>query len=255
MAAKRKRGQTKLTPEQRRERAIKANQARTAKRQAAQRAKATQRTAEPVAPEPEPEPLPPEPPPPIYHETATQLMRDVAEGIHHLERNGFSFQEYLPHRLRERFRRANSTGDRLSNFEQVALLDLRISQICERIDTAESSLRWREARAAMRKLTVAMQQGDNDAVGEAYAELNSAINRGANDADNWVEMMGVIETRRRVTETELKRIRSAHDWISAQEAMDLITLISESVARHVVDPTAKALIAGDIERAIGAAGT
>jgi hypothetical protein len=99
-----------------------------------------------------------------------------------------------------------------------------------------------------------MRSGDQVRTAETLTELNSAINRGVNDADNWAEIMQAIEVRRRVTETELRRIRAANEFMSAQEALALITLISESVNRHVDNLGAKALIAADIAAAIGASG-
>jgi len=225
----------RLSPEERRQRAQAAARARWDRQQAANRAEQTAQAVE-------------------VHAEVEDLMQDVAAGVQQVTEQGFSFRQYLPEELRDQFAQVSSNGDRLSNSEQIALLDLRISQLCSRLDTAESGRRWREVRVAMRNLTGAMQSGNTDAVGEALNALHIAINRGVHDVDNWDEMMEVIETRRRVTETELRRVRSAQEWISTQEALDLITVISESVNAHVTDPTAKALIAADIQRTIGVPG-
>jgi hypothetical protein len=181
-------------------------------------------------------------------------MSDVVQGVTRLDEHDFSFMPYLPQRLRDRFGEASASSDQLSNAQQIALVDLRVSQLLERIDTTESGRRWYETKAAMREFVVTMRSGDQVRTAETLTELNSAINRGVNDADNWAEIMQAIEVRRRVTETELRRIRAANEFMSAQEALALITLISESVNRHVDNLGAKALIAADIAAAIGASG-
>lgn len=228
------RGRSNLTPEQRTERARRAANARWSAQEASDRAETTIQA---------------------QHEDSVNLLGDTLHAMTGLASQGFDLASYVPARYRERFFEATDSNDRLNNSQQISLIDLRISMLLERIDTAESGARWQECRAAMREFTVAMQSGEPSQVSAALTALNASINRGVNDYHNWQEIFDSIEVRRRVTETEVRRIKAAEEFISTSEAFEIITLIAESVNRHVQDANAKALIQADIEAAIGAAGT
>lgn len=239
------RGRSRLSPEERRERARRAAVTRWERERAAQRAETTVHAELIRGGHQEPD---------AEHGDVEGLLGDTITALTGLADQGFNFSAYVPARYRDRFIEATESEERLSNHQMISLVDLRVSMLLERVDTAESGQRWQECKAAMRELTVAMRSGQQEAVAQAFADLNTAVNRGVADHHNWQEIMNSIEVRRRVTETELKRIKAAEEFMSAAEALEIIQVIAESVNRHVQDAVAKALVQADIERAIGAAG-
>lgn len=116
----------------------------------------------------------------------------------------------LPTRLAGKYEQAKSDPDLLALKEEISLTDVRITELLERIGEDE--------------------QKDDGAI--------------------WAAVFEAIEQRRRLVESEARRMRELSLYISAESAMLLISAIADIVRQHVHDKQALGAISGDIEKLI-----
>ncbi len=143
----------------------------------------------------------------------------------------------LPARLSERYEEALSDSAYIELRDEVALLDARVGDVLSRVDRGESG-RWiAGVKDAFKRFEKAERSRSDDApeqLEEARQELRAAINGATLDYAAWEEIYGLIEQRRKLAETERRRMVDERQMISERRAMTfagaVLALIRESVA-------------------------
>jgi hypothetical protein len=130
----------------------------------------------------------------------------------------------------------------------IALVDARIIDLLQRVDTGESSAVWQEAKATLRRFHRAQARQDPEKMREHLHVLQELIERGANDYAAWAEIGAEVERRRKLVESEQKRLVLASEMLSAEQAMHLLTVVVDVIKRHIPDAKTLRAIAGDVER-------
>lgn len=156
----------------------------------------------------------------------------------------------LPQRLRERYEQASADGDLLVMREDIALLDARLSDLLARVETGESGAAWNEAQAQLLAVRVAIKSGDARAMGAALDALSAAIRRGQADYLAWDEIKQALALRRRLVESERKRLVQLSQMITTEQAMVLVTAIVSLVHDNVTDRDALTAISNGIRRLV-----
>lgn len=64
----------------------------------------------------------------------------------------------------------------------------------------------------------------------------------------WPQIEALIETRRKLVDTESKRLKDVHAMVSVDRVMLIVSYLSDSVKRHVKDPAALTAIFTDMRR-------
>jgi hypothetical protein len=150
------------------------------------------------------------------------------------------YSAYVPERLRARYEQAEGDAELLSLRSEVALTDARLADLLSRVDTGESGQRWAELRRAYRAFIRARQAGDDETA--ALARVESLIERAGQDHQAWAEIGELIEQRRKLTESEGKRMVALRQMLSTEEAMALMHRVIDIVTRHVSDRQALSAI-------------
>jgi hypothetical protein len=156
------------------------------------------------------------------------------------------YSKYLPERLAERYQEAASDPELLSLREDVALLDARLSQLLARAGTGESAEAWARVQKALKNLRKAEAGGKPERKREARFELEDAIEAGGKDIEVWAEIGDHLERRRKLTESERKRLVDMEQMVRADQAMAFVAAVVSSVRAHVEDPKTLAAISRDI---------
>ena len=160
------------------------------------------------------------------------------------------YSKYLPERLLGRYRDALADGELLELREEVALLDARLGEVLGRVDTGESGAVWKALRGAMAAYRQATAEGDASTAGARLAELQDLIERGTADEAVWAEIRGLIADRRRLVESERKRLVEMQQMITSEQAMVLLAAVVDTIRRHVGDRDTLAAISADIGRLV-----
>lgn len=162
------------------------------------------------------------------------------------------YSKYLPARLAGRYQEAQEDADLLALREDVALTDARLADVLGRVDTGESGALWTAAQATLAAYRDAQAKAKPEQAAAAIAELSNLLNKGAGDWLAWDEIAKLLEQRRRLVESERKRLVEMKQVITAERAMLLIGAIAGIIREHVSDRAVLAAISADIGKVIGA---
>lgn len=158
------------------------------------------------------------------------------------------YSKYLPARMAENYRTALNDPDLLVMREEVALIDSRLADLLKRVDSGESGRLWLRLQETWATFMKARAANDADGMALALTEHGDILTRGAYDANAWREIGLTIEQRRKVVESERKRLVDLQQMITTEKAMALFTAIASSIREHVKDRNALSAISADLSR-------
>lgn len=145
----------------------------------------------------------------------------------------------LPKRLGERFQLAKSDPELLQLESDIALVDTRLEELLQLVDAGESGQLWARVQSAFTAFCI--HRGTEKET-TAFDALEEAIEAGATDRESWEEIVGLLEKRRKLVESERKRQVEMSQMLTAEAAMTLFATLAAAVRRHVSDETALAAI-------------
>lgn len=160
------------------------------------------------------------------------------------------YTSFLPDRLKGRYQEAAADADLLALHEEVALTDARLADVLKRVDRGDSADLWKQLKRAMDDLENMRSLGLPDS--GPLSELKRLIARGIADWAAWDEVAKLLEQRRRLVESERKRLVEMQQTITAERAMALLGVVYDVVTRHVEDKPTLAAIGADIGRLVAA---
>jgi len=158
------------------------------------------------------------------------------------------YSKALPQRMREAYTAALDDPQLLEQREQIAVLDARLLDLLGRVDTGESGALWGRLLDAKVDLIACKRANDIKGQGDALTLILDLISQGHADYRAWGELQSVLEQRKRLIESERKRLVEMQQMVTSQQAMGLISAIIESVKRNVTDRAALAAIQTDFIR-------
>lgn len=156
------------------------------------------------------------------------------------------YSRVLPARLSARYEEARQDMALLELRDEIGLVDSRIVDLLARIDTGESGAIWQALKAAYTDLLRAKHDPAKAAL--ALNAIGDLITRGHADYAAWNEIAAVLEQRRRLVESERKRLIELRDTITSGQAMVLVTALLSSIKEHVTDRQALSRIQNDFIR-------
>lgn len=157
------------------------------------------------------------------------------------------YSKALPARLAARYDEATTDPALLELRADVALLDARLADILTRVDTGESGALWTTLQNHRRDVLAAKRVGDSVAQAVALNALLETVGQGHADYRAWQEIGALLEQRRKLVESERKRLIEAQQTLTVEKAMLLIGAISGIIKAHVHDRAILAAIGRDIE--------
>ena len=161
------------------------------------------------------------------------------------------YSAYVPERLRARYEQAQDDPELLSLRSEVALVDARLADLLSRVDTGESGQRWAELRRAYRAFTRARQAGDGETA--VLATVERLIEGAGQDHQAWAEIGERIEQRRKLAESEGKRLATLQQMLTTEQALSMVQAIVDILTRHVPDKRALSAIIVELQRMAGPA--
>lgn len=156
--------------------------------------------------------------------------------------------KYLPTRLLEHYQTAIADSELLALREDIALIDARLVDLLQRVDTGESGSLWQHLQQISKKLLAAQANQDSVATTNSITELTELIQQGSSDYQIWREINKLLEQRRKQAESERKRLLDMQQYVSVEQAMILVSGLINSCKTHVKDPKSLAAISQDIAR-------
>lgn len=160
------------------------------------------------------------------------------------------YSKYLPARLTERYQEAQADTELLALREEVSLIDSRLTDLLQRVDTHEAGHWWKELRRVYKEYREAERLDDTGTMNHCIEEWGSIVQFGLNDYAAWNEVYGVLEQRRKLVESERKRLIDMQQVITSERAMLLISALVSIIQTHVSDRHTLAAISADVGKLI-----
>lgn len=149
-------------------------------------------------------------------------------------------------RFAARYETARRDSRLLDLSDEIALLDARIGDLVAALGTGESA--WGDLLTAYGRLRSAMNRKDTPAITSALADVDRLITQGADEAAAWEQIGTVLEQRRKLVESESKRLVQAQQLLTVDQAMLFVNTVLSSVREHVSDTPTLTAIQNDMTR-------
>lgn len=165
-------------------------------------------------------------------------------GLAHPNATSLRYSKVLPERLLLRYQTAAADRELLVLREEIALVDARIEDLIRRVETGESGELWRLLQQTMAE-AVKKPLATPETTLALVMEL---VDRGVADYQAWDEVSRAIEQRRRLAESERKRLVEAQQIITIEQSMALLGAVVEVVRDNIHDRKTLATISEGIRR-------
>jgi hypothetical protein len=166
----------------------------------------------------------------------------------HAFRHG-RYSKYLPTNMLPRYRQAYDDPNLLALNEEIALVDARLADLLVRVDQGESGALWLELRSAHHDLLQARH--DTAKLAAALERIGNLIQRGATDTSFSKEIGEQIEQRRRLVESERRRLVELQQYMSYEQALGMAQALLEAIRTHVEDRKVLSAISTEFARILG----
>lgn len=156
------------------------------------------------------------------------------------------YSKDLPTRLAARYQEAITDPDLLNLTSEIQLTDTLLRDALSAMDRGEAGKLWRDLSEQWTALQEANRTKDKGGAAHALNQIGTLIKRGVADAAARDEVLGIMERRRRLVDSEGKRRVTMQQMITADRAMLLVTALVATVNRHVDDASVRAAISRDL---------
>ena len=160
------------------------------------------------------------------------------------------YSKVLPTRMLERYNAAITDPELLNLSAEIAVVDSRLSDLLIRVESGDAGEIWDKLSKAKDKYRDASLKADIAEMGAQLDAMISLIERGAADVAAWREIHGVLEQRRRLVESERKRLVEQEQMLTLHEAMTMFQAMAAAVKSNVSDRDALGRIQAEWEKLI-----
>ncbi|QIN79608.1 hypothetical protein GBA65_14965 [Rubrobacter marinus] len=134
--------------------------------------------------------------------------------------------------------------------EEVALVDARIGDVLGRMRLGESGAAWSELVELWKQFERTQTERDASTAGRCLQQIGRIVKGGAEDQAAWDEVGRLVEQRRKLAESERKRVVEMQQIVTQQQAFALVGAIVAVVREHVPERERLAAISSGIARLV-----
>lgn len=167
------------------------------------------------------------------------------------------YSRHLPDRLVDSYGNLLADKELLRLDDEIALVGTRLQDLLGRLrEAGEGPTAWAMAQAAYTRMVQGIESNNEDRVRAALHELHEALTRASSEQHVWDQLLGLVEQRRKLVDTERKRLADEDQAIAVDKLMLLMAAMVDIVRRHVASKEARSAIAAEIRQlAAGTGGT
>ena len=157
----------------------------------------------------------------------------------------------MPKRLMADAQASLTDPDRLAMESELAVIDARINDVLQRVDSGESGQLWRQLGETWKLYEKAHRSSNAATMGTALVEIGDLITSGHADREAWDDVRSLIRDRQRLVESERRRLVEAQQMIRIEQALAMMGQLVAAVRAHVRDKVALRAVATEFARLTG----
>ncbi len=117
--------------------------------------------------------------------------------------------------------------------KDLAIVETRLVELIQSLNSQQNGTLWKQLRSKHRELKRSKPTSTKAA--NLFKEITELVERGSNDSLIWNEIAKQIELRRRLLDSETKRVLAAHQVMTAEEVKMLIDAVATLIRENVKD--------------------
>ncbi|MDP9477423.1 MAG: hypothetical protein M3R38_17360 [Actinomycetota bacterium] len=134
--------------------------------------------------------------------------------------------------------------------EEMAVLDTLFVEELKRARVGGGTALWEELGSAWERFKAARPETDAATAGRCLRRVGELIEEGASRIAAQREALEIVERKRKLSETERRRIVDAERMITEAQAMSFVAVLGGIIRTHVTDQETLAAIHADIAKLV-----
>lgn len=159
---------------------------------------------------------------------------------------GGKYSKYLPAKLLDTYERSLKDPDLLGLRHEIASVDARLLELFGSLQEGGGSGIFKALRTAQRAFNRANDRDDRDARADAFAQMMRLVGEGSTLAETWAEIYAAQDHRRKLVDTERKRLADMKATITAEAAVAFAAAVVQIVRKYVTDPPTLSAMTNEI---------
>ena len=157
-------------------------------------------------------------------------------------------------RLAAKFNQVQKDGRILSNRKSIDVVDVRITQLLERIDVNDAPDRLARLYQLWNEYSDSLNAGRTTEAMQKRGALDDEFEKANTDYAAWRQMFDALDLRRKMVESEVKVLKEIHAIMTAEDAYELTAKLLAAVMRVVDDPKKMKQVQYEFTSIIGESG-
>ena len=145
------------------------------------------------------------------------------------------YSRYIPERLLEKYKMAESDDILLTLKSEINLIDTRLLELVEKVGKSKGRREYKELIKLFDSFVFHKRNGNSKDQEVALAKLEVFLAEEQSDMEIWDEITNHVELRRKLVESERKRMLEAEQYLTVEQVMVLIGALTDIVVNEVED--------------------
>jgi len=145
------------------------------------------------------------------------------------------YSKFFPEKLLDRYHEAIDDPDLLSLRDDIGVLQVRVAELIERLNTGEAGGIWKRLNQAWSEFEQALSSGKQGPIDAAIENIGQLIKDGKGYEDNWRDLAAAIRDKAATQKDEWKRLIDLQQTITAEKALVLVAQLTEAVRAEITD--------------------
>jgi hypothetical protein len=128
-----------------------------------------------------------------------------------------SYLPFIPKQYLSRYLEARANRELLSLEPSIRVIDLRITELMQRMDSGEHELNWRDAKQALSDYRSAVVLGNSQSQVRAIQELIRIVDEGASAHIAWNQIGKLSEQKRKLVDSQRRLLVEFHQTIALKD--------------------------------------
>jgi hypothetical protein len=156
------------------------------------------------------------------------------------------YSKDLPPLIAGRYEEALANrGEMLKLYDEIALIDTRIADLCQRFESGERDSLWEDIQETLADLDAAKQAGEG--IEPFLDQLQAIVRKGRETIQTWRDLEAAIHAKAKLVSIEGKRQKDMGETMTKDEANTIFRHLTTVIKRHVTDPQTLTAMAQDFK--------